>query len=466
MIAEYSTAKKGAFSRCLFMVLVLVMHPIIICCSEAADDVTPPTIKFVTPSEDYQVIHFASSSTTTSNVLVSGTVSDESGVSKFRLGGLVEYPILLGCNSSGTNWVCYFSQIFTVELGTNTFTARATDINSNVAVEVVHVVCVPPPPGPFFNASPTSGEAPLTVTFTDSSSGDMTNRVADFGDGTTISYDGPDSGLIVSNHTYLNAGLYTCSLTASGPGGSRTLTRTNYIRVVNPLAITNAFAVINGQPIVLPNKEVAFTIRETDLQGRSLSCLWSFGDGQTSTDSCPSHLFTTCGAHVVNVTASNAYSQISTSLVVSVACPFTELPKPTKLQLKSNFVPGKVDQATLKATFELPPLPFSRTNVWATVDIGGVSLDFWINAKGIGTNGLNKVTLKANAKTGLATLQVKLKGDFESAWAEYGLTNATVISQPVTVPVLLMFDSDPVESFYVNKPLLYKATANKSGSAK
>ena len=37
---------------------------------------------------------------------------------------------------------------------------------------------------------------------------------------------------------------------------------------------------------------------------------------------------------------------------------------------------------------------------------------------------------------------------------------------PATVPVLLLLDTDPPESFYIEKPVLYKAMQGKSGSAK
>ena len=47
-----------------------------------------------------------------------------------------------------------------------------------------------------------------------------------------------------------------------------------------------------------------------------------------------------------------------------------------------------------------------------------------------------------------------------------GLTNATVKNVKVTVPVLLLFDSDPPESFYLEKALHYTAKKDKSGTAK
>jgi hypothetical protein len=80
------------------------------------------------------------------------------------------------------------------------------------------------PPTADFTASPELGAAPLKVTFTDSSSGDITNWHWDFGDGQFSS----DSK---SNHTYTAAGDYTVSLAIMGPGGSDVETKAEYIKV-------------------------------------------------------------------------------------------------------------------------------------------------------------------------------------------------------------------------------------------
>jgi len=77
-----------------------------------------------------------------------------------------------------------------------------------------------------FIASPLTGTLLLTVTFTNQSTlaEAITSYLWDFGDGTTSPITNPV-------HIYTAAGVYTVSLTASGPGGSDTLTRTNYITV-------------------------------------------------------------------------------------------------------------------------------------------------------------------------------------------------------------------------------------------
>jgi PKD repeat protein len=64
-----------------------------------------------------------------------------------------------------------------------------------------------------FSASPTTGVAPLSVQFTDTSSGgQVTSRSWNFGDGQTSTLTNP-------THLYTAGGAFTATLTVSGPGG-------------------------------------------------------------------------------------------------------------------------------------------------------------------------------------------------------------------------------------------------------
>jgi hypothetical protein len=73
---------------------------------------------------------------------------------------------------------------------------------------------------------------------------------------------------------------------------------------------------------------------------------------------------------------------------------------------------------------------------------------------------------KASATNTMLHVSAKRKGDLDAVWQTYGLTNATVTAMPITVPVLLLFDAESPESFFIAKPLLYGTTAGKSGRAK
>ena len=83
-----------------------------------------------------------------------------------------------------------------------------------------------------FSASPTSGVSPLAVTFTDTSTGSITNRFWDFGDGATT-----NTTATSLNHTYASTGTYSVSLIVSGTGGASTSTQSNLITASAPVVV-------------------------------------------------------------------------------------------------------------------------------------------------------------------------------------------------------------------------------------
>lgn len=75
-----------------------------------------------------------------------------------------------------------------------------------------------------FTASPLSGTAPLTVNFTNTTTGTASTWTWDFGDGTSSTAQSP-------SHTYSSAGTYYPTLTAGNSAGSSTFTATSPIQV-------------------------------------------------------------------------------------------------------------------------------------------------------------------------------------------------------------------------------------------
>jgi len=90
-----------------------------------------------------------------------------------------------------------------------------------------NIVLAIPPPVANFSATSTNGEVPLTVTFTDSSSGNATNWFWNFGDGATSNNTTAASVI----HTYTNIGVYNVTETVSGPGGTSTASVTVAVSV-------------------------------------------------------------------------------------------------------------------------------------------------------------------------------------------------------------------------------------------
>jgi PKD repeat protein len=152
----------------------------------------------------------------------------------------------------------------------------------------------PPPPVAQFSGSPTSGTVPLTVNFTDLSTGSVTSWSWTFGDGGTSTVQNP-------SHQYTSTGTFTVSLTVTGPGGSDGETKNNYITVNPCIAPTANFV---GSPT---SGYAPLTVNFTDQSsGSPTSWSWNFGDGGTSTAQNPSHTYTSAGTFTVSLTVTNS----------------------------------------------------------------------------------------------------------------------------------------------------------------
>jgi PKD repeat protein len=147
------------------------------------------------------------------------------------------------------------------------------------------------PPVVSFVAAPTVGLAPATVYFTN-----LTTLATDyswsFGDGHFSTNTNPVS-------TYSNAGTFSVTLQATGPGGVASLTLTNYIIVTNPQPVAN----FSGGPV---SGFAPLTVNFTNSSQSATSYHWSFGDSQTSTAANPSHTFTNSGSYTISLEASGA----------------------------------------------------------------------------------------------------------------------------------------------------------------
>jgi len=148
------------------------------------------------------------------------------------------------------------------------------------------------PPVANFSGTPTTGAAPLAVTFTDTSTNSPTAWSWTFGDSNTSTVQNP-------SHTYA-AGTYTVALTATNASGSDGETKTNYITAGNaPVANFSGTPTIGAAPLA-----VSFTDTSTN---SPTAWSWTFGDSNTSTVQNPSHTYSSTGSFTVALTATNAY---------------------------------------------------------------------------------------------------------------------------------------------------------------
>jgi tripartite motif-containing protein 71 len=168
-------------------------------------------------------------------------------------------------------------------------------------------------PGAAFSASPTSGKAPLKVTFTDKSTGKPTSWNWNFGDGNSSTEQNPV-------HTYSKVGLYTVKLTVKNADGSGKTSKSKYIYVKNPLEAPSV--VFSASPT---SGKAPLTVNFTDKSTNSpTSWNWNFGDGNTSTEQNPVHTYSKVGQYTVKLKVKNAAgsSTISKSDYIKVINPF------------------------------------------------------------------------------------------------------------------------------------------------
>ena len=146
-----------------------------------------------------------------------------------------------------------------------------------------------------FLASPLSGKAPLTVQFTDTSSGGPTSWQWDFNSDGAI-----DSTARNPVYTYTASGTYSVTLKAIDGTVSDDITKSSYITVGNGPTASFTASPREG--------EAPLTVQFTDTStGSVTSWLWNFGDGSTSSAKNPSHTYSGVGTYTVKLTVTNSY---------------------------------------------------------------------------------------------------------------------------------------------------------------
>jgi len=204
-----------------------------------------------------------------------------------------------------------------------------------------------PPPAASFTATPTSGTTPLLVTFTDSTVGNATGWEWDFDyDGSTFTVDSTTQN---PTHIYDTVGTYSVALRATGPGGSNTAVRTNYITVEDVVALVADFS---ASPT---DGDEPLSVDFTDLSsGSPDTWSWDFGDGGTSDIQNPTYVYNNFGTYTVTLTVWNSTdsdSETKTDYIHVyepgvVTADFTGTPRSGNAPLSVDFTDSSTGSAT------------------------------------------------------------------------------------------------------------------------
>ncbi|MGQ9846455.1 MAG: PKD domain-containing protein [Bacteroidales bacterium] len=183
--------------------------------------------------------------------------------------------------------------------GTYTVTLIVSNGSQSDTMVLTNYIHVFQNPTASFTINPTTGCVPLNVSFTNTSQlGDtiITNYVWDFGDGGSSNQQNP-------SHNYTQPGGYGVSLQITdGHGCHASFTQQGAVIVssIPQVAFTADYTSNCTAPFT-----VIFHNQSTGMG--TLTYLWNFGDGTTSTAQNPTHTYTQSGSYSVSLQVTNQY---------------------------------------------------------------------------------------------------------------------------------------------------------------
>ena len=188
--------------------------------------------------------------------------------------------------------------------GTYTITLTAQNTFSGCTDNASQLITINPLPTPSFTANPTSGCAPLQVTFTNTSGAG--NFLWNFGNGQTSPLANPPV------KTYLTDGLFTVSLIMTSPEGCvSTITNTDMISVGPPVANFNSNVSNGCAPLSVTFSDLSTSINPVD--DPIISWLWTFGDGTTFNGQNPPAVVYEIGTYDVSLTITTQQGCVETA---------------------------------------------------------------------------------------------------------------------------------------------------------
>lgn len=230
-------------------------------------------------------------------------LGEATSFSNSSTGGSLAYSWEFGDGNSSTE-----AQPTHTYAAVGTYTVTLTVSNTlgvDTTTGVVEILLAPE--ASFTTSSPT--ELGTSTTFTNSSTGDNLSYLWDFGDGETSTDTTP-------THTYAAAGTYTVTLTASNLAASDTAENTVQVLVAPQAAFTSTGPDYLGETTVFTNTST----------GTALTYLWEFGDGETSTEANPTHVYAATGTYTVTLTITNALGNNTITADIDIlALPFIKI---------------------------------------------------------------------------------------------------------------------------------------------
>ncbi|CAN5751530.1 hypothetical protein BH10BAC2_BH10BAC2_07050 [soil metagenome] len=179
-----------------------------------------------------------------------------------------------------------------------------------------------------FSAVPLNACASQEVSFTDLSTGNVDTWVWSFGDGFTGNAQNPV-------YHYMDTGYFDVKLIVSSSGCADTILKKKFLYVAPPIANFN----------IIGNCDTPYQKIFQNASIGAQSWNWDFGDGLTSTQQDPLHVYTSTGTYNISLIVQNGVCKDTATAITYV---INETPSYTVSALNSNFC--KYDSLRLIAT--------------------------------------------------------------------------------------------------------------------
>ncbi|HBG28290.1 MAG: hypothetical protein A2Y10_03400 [Planctomycetes bacterium GWF2_41_51] len=251
-----------------------------------------PGLSDNTTSAPFRIYHASGSTLRTMNQTINGRRWNDLGTYTFDAG---DYSVLLTDAVSSGNVVADGVRVGHISNPSDVVQSDFIAVSSSFPAQIT-------PCGP----------APLNVMFVNAGTGDLTGREWDLGDG----YKNTTRDMLY--HEYVRPGVYTISLTVKGPLGNSTKTKTGYIVVwpegtTQTLPLMAEFACLNKfNTMGTYNAPVVALFQDASRGENITGWLWNFGDGQTSDEQNPMHIYAQPGNYTISLTVTNSLGQTHT----------------------------------------------------------------------------------------------------------------------------------------------------------
>ena len=268
-------------------------------------------------------------------------------------------------------------------------------------------------PNASFSANTTSGDSPLTVAFSDTSTGYPDSWVWDFGDGTYSYEQNPI-------HTYTSGGSKNVTLTVDNENGLSITQQIDYITVTSSLVPTAGFTASTTS--TNPPYIVSFADQSSN---SPTDWFWQFGDGSNSTDQDPEYTYAEGGNYTVALTVENEYG--SNTIFQTLSLPgSSNISTPSVNLPVAYFIPTS-NSARAPYTITFTDLSTNSPTSW-----------YWDFGDGSNSTAQNPVHIYS------------INGNYTVALVASNNYGSNLSIQPLQLPGSLSPGSSPVANFTAN----------------